>query len=534
MSAFSRPPGVYDRLPAETAAVAVIQADLSRILSSFGYRPVETPLIEYADLFLTKSGDDAINRLFNFELYGRQLCLRPEFTASAARLYVERFQHEPKPIRWQLGGPIFRYESPQHSHSRQFTMLSVELIGPSGTAGDAETLGLAARGLLALGLRDWTLHVGHVGLAALMLQRFALDRRTQRFLLGQIENLRRSDRGRAYVAEQYEEMCGIPPGAPGVTEATQSISATTNDVARTLELLIESANLGALGSGRTHEDVARRLLARQQRAAQRGEVSAALDFLEHFAAIAAPPNIAFRELAKLLPDDAEIQGTVGDFRAALDLLQAYDVPSAQVQVELGLARGLNYYTGIVFEIYSYNSYSPAANAASREIGQQPGLQSEAQSQASQLCGGGRYDDLLRVLGAAQDTPAVGFAYGLERILDEAERIGRRFAEPTPRALVVPIGEADNHYAAQLANRLRSAWPNGAVELYTLSNPAAHTLSQALAYADKRSIPYVFIVGEDERQAQSATVRDMRSGQQITAPLIDLPGALHRLGSDTNL
>ena len=197
MPSSARPPGVYDRLPAEAASITAIEAGLSRVIASFGYQQIETPLIEYADLFLTKSGDEAINRLFSFELYGRQLCLRPEFTASAARLYVERFQHEPKPIRWQVGGPVFRYESPQHSHSRQFTMLGVELIGPSGVAGDAETLGLAALGLYALGLNDWTLTVGHVGLAALALDRFDLDRRTRRFLLGQIENLRRSDRGRA-------------------------------------------------------------------------------------------------------------------------------------------------------------------------------------------------------------------------------------------------------------------------------------------------------------------------------------------------
>src|SRR5215831_3502340 len=144
-----RPPGFYDRIAPEAAEAAAVTSELQRTMSRFGYMLVETPLVEHADLFLTKSGDEAINRLFSFELYGRQLCLRPEFTASAARLYVERFQHEPKPIRWQVDGPVFRYESPQRSHSRQFTMLGVELIGPSGLAGDAETMGLAAQGLIA-------------------------------------------------------------------------------------------------------------------------------------------------------------------------------------------------------------------------------------------------------------------------------------------------------------------------------------------------------------------------------------------------
>ncbi|MHB8625489.1 MAG: histidine--tRNA ligase [Aggregatilineales bacterium] len=496
MPSSARPPGVYDRLPAEAAAIAALEADLARVIASFGYQSIETPMIEYADLFLTKSGDEAINRLFSFELYGRQLCLRPEFTASAARLYVERFQHEPKPIRWQVGGPVFRYESPQHSHSRQFTMLGIELIGPSGVAGDAETLGLAARGLYALGLNDWTLSVGHVGLAALALDRFDLDRRTRRFLLGQIEALRRADRGRAYVADQYEQMCAISPVTPESPEVAEVISTTHADMTRALEMLIESANLGTAGSGRTHADIARRLLTRQQRAGQRGQVNAALDFLERLVAISDTPEVALPALDALLPDDPDIRATAKSFRAALELLTAYDVPSSQVRVEMGLARGLNYYTGIVFEIHA-----------------------DSHDASSQLCGGGRYDDLIRVLGAAHDTPAIGFVYGLERILTETGRVGRAVPEPAARALVVPIDEADNLQAAQLATRLRGEWP---VELFT---PPTRALSQALAHADKRGIPYVFLIGQAERAANTVTIRDMRTGKQSTLPLSDLPGVL---------
>src|SRR5258708_579280 len=202
-SQISRPPGFYDRTASEVAEAAAITAELQRTMSRFGYALVETPMVEHVDLFLTKSGDEAINRLFNFEMYGRQLCLRPEFTASAARLYIERYQHELKPIRWQFAGPIFRYESPQRSHTRQFTMLGTELIGPSGAAGDAETIGLAAQCLKALGLHDWTLAIGHVGLVGQLLDQFPLDRRTRRLMLGQIENLRRPDRGRAYVEDQF-------------------------------------------------------------------------------------------------------------------------------------------------------------------------------------------------------------------------------------------------------------------------------------------------------------------------------------------
>ncbi len=492
----TRPPGVYDRPPAEAAYAAALSAELARVLNSFGYQTVETPLIEYADLFLTKSGDDAINRLFVFELYGRQLCLRSEFTVSAARLYVERFQHEPKPIRWQFGGPVFRYETPGRGHSRQFTMIGAELIGPSGVAGDAETLGMAARGLFALGLRDWTLVIGHVGLVSALLDRFDLDRRTRRFMLGQIENLRRADRGRAYVEAQFEQMYAMLPKQLERLEASPSLAAH-EDVAQALQLLLQSANLGTTGgnagTGRTNEDVARRLLIKQQRANQRGQVSAALDLLERFTAIEGTPAASFAAIEALLPDDLAVREMARSFRATVDLLAAYGVAPEQISIQMGLARGLNYYTGIVFEIYT-NGGSDQGDPFQHE--------------PSQLCGGGRYDDFIRVIGAAQDTPAVGLAFGIERIVEEAHRVG--IAEPRQgaRALVVPIGDADNLAAAELANQLRDHWPT---ELYT---PPARNLSQALTYADRQQIPYVFLIGEAERAAESVTLRRMGEGVQV--------------------
>ncbi len=498
----SRPPGFHDRTPQETAEAAAATLELQRLMARFGYQPVETSLVEYSDLFLIKSGDEAINRLFNFEMYGRQLCLRPEFTASAARLYIERYQHEPKPIRWQFAGPIFRYEAPQRSHSRQFTMLGMELIGPSGVSGDAEAMGMAAQGLLALGLRDWKLVVGHVGLVAQLLDRFDLDRRTLRLILGHTENLRRPDRGRAYVEDQFERLYA---GLPEQLEKLESVVVGDKEdrMSRALELLLESANLGTTGTGRTNEDVARRLLTKQHQASERHEVSRALDYLQELVAIEGQPDAAFRALDALLPDDAAIRSTAKSFRAAVDLLSAYDVGPERVSLEMGLARGLNYYTGVVFEAHTHVGDS-----------------------ASQLCGGGRYDDFIRVLGAAQDTPAIGFAYGLERILQELRRGGHHAAADDVRALVVPIDEADNDQAARISMQLRQ---HANIELYT---PPTRNLSQALAHADKRGTPYVILIGAAERDSRQLTIRDMRAGTQFTCLMDDLSSLIDKLKADS--
>lgn len=476
-TSYTRPPGFYDRPPAESLEASEVTATLQQVMNRFGYQPIETPLLEYADLFLTKSGDDAMNRLFTFEMYGRLLCLRSEFTPSAARLYIERYQHEPKPIRWQLTGPVFRYESPQRSHSRQFTMVGAELIGDAGTGGDAETIGMAAAGLFGVGLREWTLVIGHVGLIGALLDQFQLERRTRRYLLGQIENLRR--RGRAYVEAQIERLYA---GLPADLENIEALS--EDGMRRTLQMLLASADLGTTGAGRGSEDIARRLLNKQRRANQRDVVGRALDFLERLITLEGSPAHVLPQLEKMLPSDEAIQSQMRGFRAAIGLLGMYGVGSERVKIHLGLARGLNYYTGIVFEAHA------------------PGEDS-----ASQLCGGGRYDDYLRVIGAAQDTPAVGLAFGLERILSERKRLGLSSPSAGVAVLVVPIEDDDDPEAARVAMLLRESLNT------ELHMPPARSLSKALTTAGRRGVPFVILVGAAERVAGQVTLRDMRTGQQ---------------------
>jgi histidyl-tRNA synthetase len=348
--------------------------------------------------------------------------------------------------------------------------------------------------LLAVGLEHWTLAIGHVGLVGQLLDRFGLDRRTRRLMLGQIENLRRRDRGRAYVEEQFTRLVAdLPEQLNRLGEMQPNIQAAEDirdNVSQVFELLLESANLGTTGTGRTNEDVARRLLTKQRRANQRGEVSRALDFLEKLTAIEGAPDEAFPALEDLLPDDESIRETARSFRAAVELLAAYGIEQDRIRLQMGLARGLNYYTGIVFEAHT-----------------------KAGDSASQLCGGGRYDDFIRIMGSAQDTPAIGFAYGLERILQELRRSHEKTdITPTVRALVVPVDDVDNAEAARIAMLLRE---HVDVELFT---PPTRNLSQALAQAGKRGTPYVIIIGSAEREAQNLSVRDMQTKTQFTIPM----------------
>jgi histidyl-tRNA synthetase len=212
-----------------------------------------------------------------------------------------------------------------------------------------------------------------------------------------------------------------------------------------------------------------------------------LDFLEQLCALNGSPEQVLPALERLIaPEQTAARAAFEALQRAIALLSAYGVSAEAVQLNMGFARGLNYYSGIVFEVYS--------------------------AQGEQLCGGGRYDELIRVLGAAAETPAIGFAYGLDRILAALGALA--LPDEAPAALVVPIEPADDAEAARVAMALRAHFD---VALYTMPT---YNLSQALAHAAKQNIPHVILIGAEERAADVLSLRDMRRAVQLRLSLAD--------------
>ena len=143
--------GVNDILPSTYQIDQQIKSILSRNFESYGYQPIDVPLIEYTELYLKKSGEDIISRLYDFIYRNRRLCLRPEFTASVVRAYLDNLQEVPLPVRLYYKGPVFRYEQPQKERYRQFTQMGIELIGATGAIADGEVISLASQGLGQIG-----------------------------------------------------------------------------------------------------------------------------------------------------------------------------------------------------------------------------------------------------------------------------------------------------------------------------------------------------------------------------------------------
>jgi histidyl-tRNA synthetase len=392
---------------------------LQHELSLYGYQLIETPVIDSADLFLTRAGDQLITRLFTFERSGQQLALRPEFTAAAAHHYA-LFDTQ-KIARWQFNGIIFE-DDPASNHFQRMSM-GAELIGMDGPAADAEIISLAASGIAKQNLQNWRLFIGHTGLVRHLLALFGLDRRTERFLLNHLATLKDLALGKDAVLAEFDRTLmgvAIPQVAQDDAQSPDEISTQ-----QMLNVLLDATQRGMTMGSRTQHDIARRLLNKHQRFTERQQVVEALDLLEQWVAISAPADEAFVSIEKLLPaSDRTGQALLKSWREAVELLASYAIHSNQIVIQPHVARNWDYYTGIVFEI--------------------------ATDEGVRLAGGGRYDELVSLVGG-QPVPAVGFAYYLDQMLEYLAHEPASELQP----FVILVNSANQRAASQLAFALRS-------------------------------------------------------------------------------
>ena len=151
-SSFQALPGFRDFIPRECAIRNYLFETWRSVARRCGYVEYESPVLEDTALYLKKSGGELSAQLFRFEDQGgRDVTLRPEVTASLARLAAEHQRHFPKPLKWFEIGQCFRYEKPQKGRGREFHQFNVDILGEAGPAADAELIALAIETMLAFG-----------------------------------------------------------------------------------------------------------------------------------------------------------------------------------------------------------------------------------------------------------------------------------------------------------------------------------------------------------------------------------------------
>lgn len=474
--------GMHDRLPEAFQQQRWVMDRLSEFLARAGYAPVDPPVLERSELFQTSFGQELWQNLYTFRLHQRDLCMRPEFTASICRLYLDHYQQHPLPLRLQYAGPVFRYEAPGRSRYRQHNQLGVELFGGQTVSADAEILQLACEALNELHITSYRLELGHIGVASGFINRLQLDDHAARLLLSLMEQISRSDEGESIAQARLEAL--YPTNELGGSEMnSRSTGAIAEGETRFLASLLNSISI-TFGDDDARREVVERFLWKMERGEQRRRILYALEFLRALHAISGSPPEVFGALRELLGRYELDPSPLIELEQLVAVIEQSDVPGQQILLNLALGRGVSYYTGLVFEIHALD---------------EDGFD-------TQLCGGGRYDGLIRAVGGTRDVNACGFAFGVERLLPLVPESDLPIM-PITQAIVIPVNVQNVPYALQVARATRAAGLRAEVDV------TGHGIGAGLKLAAKKEIRLAFIVGDNEQQANLVTLHDLWTGEE---------------------
>ena len=405
------PRGTRDFLPDEMERRRFFENRLRDAAKIHGFREMETPIFEDAELFILRSGPNVLKELYSFEdKGGRQIALRPEMTAPAIRMFVNGMSNDPKPIKIFYFGQCFRYERPQSGRYREFFQFGAEIIGGATPETDAEAIAAASDLIKELGLKDYRLRIGHIG-----------------------------------VLRQRIADAGVPKER--TAEVLQKLDKKLYDEARPI-----LADMGV--SEADMEDI-----------------------------FALTETVGGTEVLDRVPGEA------GDWlRQVVSYLDAMGVKD--VEIDLGVVRGLDYYTGMVFE-----AEAPALGAE------------------KQICGGGSYT--LSELFGGEKVFSTGFAIGFDRILLALEKEGMTYEPRGIDAYVISVTDEVRMKSAEIVAKLRSSGLSADIDIM------GRKMAKALKFASSARARYAVIVGSKELEEDSVTLRDMSTGEQVLVKIDEI-------------
>jgi ATP phosphoribosyltransferase regulatory subunit len=381
-----------------------------------GYQPVMPPVLERAEHFLDRTGEDIRSRMYLFtDPGGREVCLRPELTIPTVRLYTDSFG-DGRLFRGYYVGPVFRYDHRGGDRYRQFTQAGVELIGEPDTArADAEVVATAHDALTACGLSDLRVSVSDISFYTGLIEAEgpALSAKLA-------SRLRALSTAPARLAAFLDRTPGHRPpegadtgsgsgaangnGAAGAAGGGLDFLASLNGVApeerRELVAGIVRSLQGSEPFGsRTIEDITERALAIADAADHNGLPARLERALRQLLAIRRPLGSGLAEVEALAraSQATGLSEVLDRWSRKVELFASLGLDPGTITLDLRLGRGIDYYSSFVFEINDGRADGSGAAGA-------------------QLCAGGRYDDLVQYLGATNPVPAVGFAIGVEPVL----------------------------------------------------------------------------------------------------------------------
>jgi histidyl-tRNA synthetase len=409
------PKGFRDFLPGrETERLAIVRR-LEQVFGLFGFAPIDTPVLEFAEVLLGKGGGETDKEVYRFTDHGgRELAMRFDLTVPFARFMAAHLAEVPLPFRRWHAAKVWRGENTQRGRYREFMQIDFDVVGADSASADLEILLLMRESFRTLGTERFRIHYAHRGLWNAFLARLGLEQKS-------VEVLRAIDKRRKIGEEKTREALAVLAG-PESAERIIAFTSMQSTGQETLRMMEQEVGAGSEGTARL--------------------------------------------------------AVIGSCLERLGVADSF-------LLDPSITRGLDYYTGIVFETFLTDL-----------------------SDIGSVCSGGRYNELAS-LYTRQSLPGVGASIGIDRLMAALEELGLAASgSAAPAVLVLCIDEellGDYH---SFATALRKA--GLAAEVY----PDKKKLAVQFAYAEKRGIPLALVCGGEEARAGTVGLKDLRSRESF--------------------
>ena len=422
-------PGFMELLPEDQIAFNRMYDTIRGVYERYGFLPLDTPTIELSEVLLAKAGGETEKQIYRFDKGDTDLALRFDLTVPLARYVAQHQQDLVFPFKRYQMSKVFRGERPQKGRFREFYQCDIDVIG-------LDSLDI----------------VYDAEMPAIICQvfkeldfgSFTIRLNNRKVLNGFFSELGYADKigDILRTIDKLEKM-----GKEAVNEELKEFGVAAGDIQRILAFIaIKGSN---------------------------DEVLAALK----------AQNIA----------DERYQAGVSELEAVIGYLRRFGIAEENFRIDLTIARGLDYYTGTVFETM-LNDY--------------PSMGS--------ICSGGRYDNLADYY-TDQKLPGIGISIGLTRLFYQLKENGlvKSNAGSLARVIVIPMGEDDMNEAIAVAAKVRGE--GIPADVYYQQKG----MKQKMKYAARLGIPYAAIIGESERASASVMLKNMETGEQEAVPVAEL-------------
>ena len=424
------PKGTRDFGQLEMARRNYIFNTIKGVFALYGFQQIETPAMENLSTLMGKYGEEGDKLLFRIQNSGEKAALAPEkglrydLTVPFARYVVQHREEITFPFKRFQIQPVWRADRPQKGRYREFYQCDVDVIGSDSLLGELELIQIVEEVYRRLGIRV-CLHINN-----------------RKILAG------------------IAEVIGAPDKMIDITVAIDKLD----------KIGIEAVNAELLERGLNNDQVA----ALQPILNLSGSTA---DKLAALKTILATSEVGLKGVA-------ELEEVFELFNSQLSTSLNPKPSTLNIELDLCLARGLNYYTGAIFEVKALDA------------------------QIGSITGGGRYDNLTGIFGLP-GVSGVGISFGADRIYDVLTELDLfpKELQSTTQVLFATFGDAELRYALTWAKELRAR--NIAVEVY----PEPTKMKKQMGYADDKAIPYVAIVGSNEMDTNTVMLKNMTTGEQ---------------------